>query len=248
MADIYQSVGFAEYSKRLAPRLLDLAFDLKWTGRSLLDLGCGTGDLAHWFAGRQFSTRGLDSSSAMVARAESVAVSAQLDAHFEAGDIRHWQPTTPFEMVTCVGGTLNYLTSLRDLEAAFKTAQAALAPRKLFFFDLRTIKDLAETPAEEILVDSDAITILTHNSFNYDALTLTTRYSIFRLEGGGVWRRYQENHTQRGYPIQPIARMLQQAGFRLVRMMTPDMQPVETVNDEKMLVFVAVRDGTGTLG
>src|SRR5215468_169454 len=113
LADVYQIAGMAEYSKSLAPRLLDLAFEMDWTGRTLLELGCGTGDAACWFSERSFRVIALDTSAAMLRRGEMTAQASGLNVEFTQGDMRTFQTTTRFEMITCLGGVLNYLSTLR---------------------------------------------------------------------------------------------------------------------------------------
>src|SRR5258708_37507263 len=91
VADVYQVAAFAAYSAELAPRLIDMAFELEWTGRSLLDLACGTGEVVCWFAEHGFRTVGVDSSTQMLRFGTTRAESAGLNSHFVVGDIRHFQ-------------------------------------------------------------------------------------------------------------------------------------------------------------
>ncbi|HLY25703.1 MAG TPA: class I SAM-dependent methyltransferase, partial [Aggregatilineales bacterium] len=143
LADVYQAAGMADYSAGLAPRLLNLAFEMEWTGRSLLDLACGTGELACWFSGQGFRATGVDLSPAMLRPATAKAQEDGLSADFEVADIRAYKPDSHVELVTCVGGSLNYIPKLSDLEAVFRLARASLAKDKLFAFDLFTIRGLA---------------------------------------------------------------------------------------------------------
>src|SRR5260221_2715178 len=103
LADVYQAAGFADASAALAPRLLDLAFELEWTGRSLLDLACGTVDLACWYSEHGFLVMGVDSSQDMLRFGAARAESAGGSAEFVAGDIRTVEAENQDGSVTWVG-------------------------------------------------------------------------------------------------------------------------------------------------
>src|SRR5215510_7705071 len=178
LADVYQAAGFASYSAELAPHLLELAFELEWTGRSLIDFACGTGDAACWFAEHSFRTFGVDLSSSMLRHGIARATEANVDAEFVAADLRTFKPDFKYEIALCLGGSLNYIPTLRDLENLFKTAQNALEPGKLFVFDLRTIQGLArQHNVDRVVYDNgENILIATRDIFNYETLQLTTQY------------------------------------------------------------------------
>ncbi|MFN8421589.1 MAG: class I SAM-dependent methyltransferase [Anaerolineae bacterium] len=241
LAAVYRTGGFAVYSEALAPTLLSLAFDYSWTGRTLLDLGCGSGDLATWFAGRQFRVNGIDSVQQMVEQAEALAMRQNADRFLAVSDIRSFRPTMQYDMVTCIGGTLNYMTSLRDLQAVFKVAQTALAPGKLFYFDLYTIQGLADGAGERVITDNDQVMVVSRSEFNYETLAQTVQCSIFQ-EVEDRWTRAEETHVLRGYPLQPLTKLLENCGLRLLRTFAPDVLPVRAVRANDMAVFVCVRE------
>ncbi|HRE49004.1 MAG TPA: class I SAM-dependent methyltransferase [Aggregatilineales bacterium] len=245
LSSVYQAGGFAEYSLQIAPKLIDLAFDLEWTGKTLLDIACGTGDLACWFAGRGLRVRGIDLSAPMVRRAQAGAETGGYSADFDQGDMRTFTTTTPYEMVTCIGSSLNYAPSLKELERIFRAAHAALMPGKLFLFDLRTILGLVRAGEGDRIVSDDPARhlILSRNGFNHETLTLTTRYTIFTMGGSG-WVRAEETHTLRGYPVQGVIRLAESCGFKTVRIVTPEYERLEAYDahpDAEQVIVVAVR-------
>lgn len=241
LATVYQLAGFAGYGLALAEELHSAAFDLDWTGRTLIDFGCGTGDVGIAFGGRQFRVLGVDNSAAMLSAAEAQAVQHHMDVRFLHGDLRTFTSPIKFDMATCLGNTLNYLSSLRDIEAAFKAVHEALLPGKLFFFDVRTIQGMADSSGERVLADQDDVLVISRSTMNYETLALTVQYSIFH-DGETGWQRTEETHTLRGYPVSPITKLLQGAGFKLVKTFAPHACPLDARRAEDMLVFVAVRN------
>jgi cyclopropane fatty-acyl-phospholipid synthase-like methyltransferase len=225
----------------LAEELHSAAFDLNWTGRTLIDFGCGTGDVAITFGGRQFRVLGVDNSASMLHAAEAQAVQHHMDVRFMHGDMRTFTSPVKFDMATCLGNTLNYLSNLRDIEAMFKAVHDTLLPGKLFFFDVRTIQGMADSSGERLLADQDDVLVIARSTMNYETLALTVQYSIFH-DGETGWQRIEEEHTLRGYPVSALNKLLQGAGFKLVKTFTPQHCPLDARRAEDMLVFVAVRD------
>lgn len=244
LADVYQAAGFATYSTNIGQHLLDMIFNMDWLGHHILDLACGTGDLACWFAAHGFRSTGVDLSPAMLQFGTAAAQKDSLAAEFVQGDMRMLQPPAQFDLVTCMGGSLNYIATLRDLESVFRQAALATAPGKLFVFDLQTIQGLASVGAADHIVcdNHEDILIVTHRVFNYELLLLTVEYIILRYLPGTGWQRADETHILRGYPVQAVTSLLARTGFKLLRTVTPDMQPADTQRDASQLIFVAMRE------
>lgn len=243
LAEVYRSAGLAEYSVALATAILNLAFDIDWTGRTLLDLGCGTGDLACWFAGKGMRVTGIDLSPAMLRYGASAAQAQGVGVEFMRGDMRAFKTETQFDMVLCVGNTINYAPTLRDLDSVIRCAYAATEPGKLFIFDMRTVQGLAANGSGDRIVSDkpDEHFIAARSTFSYETLTLTTQYTIFQNDPQKGWSRADEIHLLRGYPIQGVTRAITGAGFKLLRTLTLDMQDVENQKNVEQVIFVAQR-------
>ncbi|HVO41896.1 MAG TPA: class I SAM-dependent methyltransferase [Aggregatilineales bacterium] len=246
LADVYQLAGMADYGVNLAVRLVDLAFEMNWMGRSVLDVGCGTGDVDCWFSEHGYRVIGLDSSASMLDYANTTASAKNVSVELVKEDIRTYKPESAVEMVLCLGGTLNYLPTLRDLETAFRVVNSALQPGKLFMFDLRSIRGLVEQGSgDRILYNNDRdLLIVTRGAFNYDNLLLTQHYIIVRYDPAAqTWQRAEETHAIRGYPLQAVSGLLTKTGFHVQRIVTPDMQSVRDSVDVNQAVVVATKDG-----
>jgi SAM-dependent methyltransferase len=247
LADVYQAAGLAAYSENLVPRLIDIAYQLEWSGRTALDLACGTGDAAMWLAMHNFRVWGVDLSPAMIRHASERAEKLGIDATFIQADMRAFHPERQYDLVTCLGGSLNYISTLRDIEAIFQTVRNTLLPGKLFIFDLHTIRGMAEDAQhypERITFDNgENIFIATRNTFSYESLLLTTQYTIMAYDGKAGWQRAEEIHSLRGYPIQAVTRLLGQMGLKVRRILSPSLEATDDSSTADMLIFVAMREG-----
>jgi SAM-dependent methyltransferase len=241
LGDVYNQAGLANYTLNLAPRLLDLAFELEWTGRSLYDMACGTGQFIEWFAEKSFRVLGVDSSLQMIQAAQNIARAKGSAAEFVSADYRHYTPNSPFELVTCLGGALNYNPTLRDLESAFRQASAVLPSGKLFIFDIYTILGLAQFNGQTRIVfnNNTDLTIIAQDNFNYETLLLNRDYMILRYREGAGWQRSEEAHILRGYPIQAVINLLSKYELSLVRVMTSALNLLEEGQQVERVLMVA---------
>ena len=109
-------------------------------GLPVLDLGCGTGQLARHFVAAGYAVTGLDLSADMLAHAEAnnAAAVAASRARFVQGDAARFALDERFGLVVSTFDALNHLPSLDALRSCFHSARAVLAPGGWFVFDLNT--------------------------------------------------------------------------------------------------------------
>ncbi|WP_246735764.1 class I SAM-dependent methyltransferase [Agrobacterium sp. a22-2] len=101
-------------------------------GGAILDLCCGTGQLAAALAERGFEVTGLDGSVDMLRHARENASSAT----FTEGDACDFTFDKPFDAVLCTSASLNHMQGLDDLIAVFSSVSRALKPGGVFVFDI----------------------------------------------------------------------------------------------------------------
>ncbi|HEY4744175.1 MAG TPA: class I SAM-dependent methyltransferase, partial [Desulfuromonadaceae bacterium] len=107
--------------------------------RTLLELGCGTGRHAEFLARQGFAVHGVDRSEGMLAdagrRRENLPDDVRGRLAFSPGDARDVRLGRHFDAVVSLFHVMSYMAEGRDLEHAFATARAHLAPGGVFLFD-----------------------------------------------------------------------------------------------------------------
>ena len=106
--------------------------------RSILDLGCGTGNHDVFLGGKGYTVTGVDSSLDNIAKASDKIIAQEKSAHkleFIKGDIRTVRFDKKYDVVTSLFHVMSYQTSENDLKSAFLTARAHLEKGGLFVFD-----------------------------------------------------------------------------------------------------------------
>ncbi len=132
--DYRRLIAWPERIRREAPFLLRLLEGAP--ERSVVDLGCGTGEHCRFLAAEGFRVAGLDSSESMLAKAREEPLPSNL--RFAAGDIREAASKLgeAFGAAICLGNTLVHLTEKDDLGQALAAVAAVLQPGGLFLFQI----------------------------------------------------------------------------------------------------------------
>lgn len=113
LAEIYDLINAGipyDREYELLQSLVDISYD-----KSLLDVGCGTGEHIHFFP-ESYDIFGLDYSKGMldIARAKNPHI------NFMHGDMRDFELGRKFGVVSCLGSALQYNLTLEDLERSIK--------------------------------------------------------------------------------------------------------------------------------
>jgi predicted TPR repeat methyltransferase len=206
-AAVYNSIWF-NFSARLWPFLSEVVRRRAPGARTWLDLCCGTGHLLAILSEEGYSLTGLDASPCMLKHAKENVPSARL----VRGDVRSFDLGQRFDVITCLFDSLNYLTQKRDLERAFRCARRHLAPNGLFAFDLNTYAGLQENWRRVSTVkEANRITVA-ETSFDERCAQGRCLMTGF-VKHGRLWRRFEEEHIQRGYRPAEVDGLLQKAGL-----------------------------------
>jgi len=103
----------------------------KYNKKQLLELGCGTGNLAVYFIKNTFEYSGLDYSKDMIAIAKTKLPKCIL----LEGDMRNFTVTKPVEAILMAGRTISYLLKNEDVQACFASVHDNLQEKGIFCFD-----------------------------------------------------------------------------------------------------------------
>jgi len=104
--------------------------------KSLLDLGCGTGEHSRFFADSGFKVVGIDRSESMLSRANDSPVPDNLE--FLHSDILHLSQTVSgqFGAVIALGNTLVSITQQNEIQDAFDQIAERLITGGIFIFQI----------------------------------------------------------------------------------------------------------------
>jgi SAM-dependent methyltransferase len=238
LAPVYDRIGMSRFAEDLTARLLTYAQQNEWMGRHILDLGCGTGALMSWFAKNQsrIGVTGVDYQPEMLALARANVQAHGVEPNLIEQDIRQLEGPSGFDMVVALD-VLNELDGLRDLGTVFSKVRGALAPGKLFVFDLHTFEGLINRGIDgdhEILNDDD-FAVFVRNRYDYERQAESSHYTIFSRTDA-AWQRSAAQRLLRGFPIQAVITLLRRNEFGLL-----------AVTDEQFAAIDPNTPGTGRI-
>ena len=173
-----------------------------------LDLCCGSGSLLKFICREGFSATGIDLSEHQISYAKQNVPGA----HIVHGDIRKLSVPQSFDVITCIFDSLNYLTLKRDLGRVFKRVRLHMNQKGLFAFDMNTYEGLEDLWCTTTTTHDKNSTIIIETSFNKRRALGRCLVTGF-LKDGKLYRRFQEEHIERGYKAHEIDNLLQKAGF-----------------------------------
>ncbi len=174
-----------------------------------VDLCCGGGRLLETAVEHGFEVTGVDVSDAQLALARRRVP----DAEFIRSDVMNVQLSGGFDVVTCLGGSVNYFTDDSDVAALFERVRGWMAAGGLLMFDVNTplgYEVNAFEPSGFVGDDYGAVV-----SIEYDNATKLANWQMtgFVREDDGFYQRVEECHELRGYEENEINRMLADAGL-----------------------------------
>lgn len=104
---------------------------VKNNGKSILEIGSGTGNLAKRFIANQANYKGLDYSPSMIA----IAQERNPSGTFIQGDMRNFKLENPVDSILITGRSTSYLITNEDLHATFDSVYKNLTEGGLLVFD-----------------------------------------------------------------------------------------------------------------
>jgi SAM-dependent methyltransferase len=207
-------------------RLLDLRPEM-----SVLDVGCGHGDLANRLAARGCRVTGLDSSAVFLDRARADAAAAGVSVEYVAGDMRELPWTGRFDRVTNWSTAFGYFDDATN-RAVLEGIVRALRPGGRLAMDLDNLtKFLASyAPSRVVAAREDGDMLV--DRYHLDALT--GRFEAERtVVRDGRARRL--NFVKRLFGFPEIRDWLLAAGFAAVNGYGEDGRPL-TADHNRMIV------------
>lgn len=210
--------------------------------RRVLDLACGTGNIAEILATLGYEVVGVDISEPMIAEARRKAAQRSLPIAYHIQDAAELSlPGPPFDLCLSLFDSLNYIVEPVQLARSIERVHAHLWPDGLFIFDINSVFALENNFFDQENLDSNARLRYVWRS-EYDPQTRLCRINMrFLLRGEeGIDREFRETHVQFAYREEEIREMLERAGFDQIETYHAyTLKPVRPTTDR--IFFVARR-------
>lgn len=199
---------WTEFSADIMPTLQPLLLDQLPAGTHILDLCCGTGQMARQLIARGFRVTGVDGSAEMLAYARQNAPEATIIQ----ADARDFTLPEPVDVAVCLFDSLNHITERAGLESALRCTYAALRPGGLFVFDLNMDEayKLRWNSSYSIVEPDHVIAVRAR----YSPVAREARMTLTMFqEVGEAYQRSDVTFVERAYPQEDVLELLATIGF-----------------------------------
>ncbi len=227
------NMRWTHFASAMAPRIRAFyeSTPIAQRSRKLLDLACGTGQLAVYFLEAGYEVIGMDLSPAMLehARENAAAYVEQGKARFVYGDAADFTLEERFGLVVSTFDALNHLPDDETLAGCFESTYQALLPKGWFIFDLNTRFGLRRWGGINVQDEEDLV-LITRGVVAEEEGRAYTQISGFLRQDDGLYKRFGEVAYNTIFDLADVAATLEESGFRSVHFAGP--QALDTPLDE----------------
>jgi ubiquinone/menaquinone biosynthesis C-methylase UbiE len=206
--------GHREWFEQIRASILA---DILPKARTVCDIGCGTGHTAISIANQATKVFALDASAEMCRQAQANAQKANVQISVIQTDMRSFRLPEPADIVLAEFDVLNHLDDKSSLATVAKNVNRALVPEGYFYFDVNTSKVFQMAwPQMKAFSEQEDTVFVPHGGYDAerDKGWFVAEYFI---RDGRSWRRVNERVEQVWWTQEEIQNTLEQAGFRIVR-------------------------------
>lgn len=178
---------------------------------TVLDLGCGTGELTRLMAKKGYDMIAVDSSVDMLEIASQNREDEILYIHQRMEELELGESV---QAAYSACDSVNYILEEEDLLQAFCRVYSHLMPGGIFLFDMNTDYKYRVLLGENTFAESrDEGSFIWENYYDEESAVNEYDLTLFIPEEGELFRRYTELHYQKNYSMERVRKLLEQAGF-----------------------------------
>ncbi|MBR4879917.1 MAG: class I SAM-dependent methyltransferase, partial [Clostridia bacterium] len=173
----------------------------------VLELACGTGTLSRIFAQRGYDMISIDNSPEMLGVAQEKCEGMENMPLFLCQNMCELDLYGTIDVALCCLDSINYLTYMTDVRAAFESVSLFMNPGGIFIFDIKTKGEFARLKGVSNGLSMDDGFYFWQ--YDYDKKSGLCQHNIeLFTQGEGGYDRQREVHFQRGYSFEQIDKML----------------------------------------
>ncbi len=182
----------------------------------VVELACGTGEMAKRLCGAGYDVIGVDLSEEMLAEARD---KCGADVLFLHQDIRELDLYGSASAMVCVCDGMNYICEEEGLRQVFGRAYTFLDEHGILIFDMKTEYFYREVLGDCTLADNrEGASYIWENVYHKDEKLNEYLLTVYELvdDKRDLFVRTDEIHRQKAYDVEAVCRCLKEKGFEMV--------------------------------
>ncbi len=209
---MYQSFNDYEAEYKFYSEIL-----VRYHCKSLVEIGCGSGNLASRFANAGFDFLGMDLSDEMLSIAKEKSPSVQ----FIKNDMRNFDLQTKLNAAIITGRTISYLITNNDVVDCFKSINKSLTEKGIVCFDcIDASKFIPQIESSKKIIHKASYDGKHYQRDSYWSINLATGFTsdwastYYEVDAKGAQTKLgEDNSTIRAFTKDEMALFLQLTGF-----------------------------------
>jgi len=211
LMDNVDYVSWADYLEKLLSRMG------MQKNNTILELGCGTGNITVELASRGYDICGLDISADMLAVAREKIEEEGYLVQLFCQPMEQLNLNAKFNCIIIPCDGVNYITSKRDLSILFTRVKKHLTKDGILIFDISSKYKLSDILGNNTFTRIDEeLCYIWENSYNSKKCEVYMDLTFFQRQGEN-YIRFEETHVQRAYGSEEIVEVLNKAGFGSIK-------------------------------
>jgi SAM-dependent methyltransferase len=192
--------------------------------RSVIDIGCGTGNHALRLTKLGYRVTGVDISPAMLKIAK--AKDKEAKARFTLGDMKKLEKSVPknerFDAAICLGQVFYHLTTGKDVQVFLNRLRKILKQNGLFIFSARNAKKINEEYLNKLRLDHMVneeklqLLILSHNMRDSQSPNIIVWNPIFLMKENKKVDLQIREHKLRWFEFSTLTKIVAENGFKVI--------------------------------
>lgn len=215
----------------------------------VLDLGCGTGSMTESLAKRGYDMIGVDSAGEMLEIAVKKREESGHDILYLKQDMCAFELYGTVRAVISVCDCVNYILEEEELLETFRLVNNYLDPGGLFLFDFNTRYKYENILGNQTFAEDREECSFIWDNFYYeeDGINEYELALFIRDEkAGGLYRKFQETHYQRGYTLEEVKGLIEMSGLEFVK--AYDAYTKNPVSEKSERILAAAREKAKSRG
>ncbi len=213
---------------------------LRQERNTILDLGCGTGTLTQLLARKGYDMIGVDNAQEMLQIAMEKRDESGLDILYLLQDMREFELYGTVGAVVSVCDSINYLLEEEEVLRTFKLVHTYLYPGGVFIFDFNTVYKYSQIIGDATIAENREDCSFIWENYYHEAEEINEYdLTIFVRSKEALFQRFQETHYQRGYRLEQMCRLVEQAGLKIQETLDADTR--EAAGQESERVYIVAK-------
>ena len=204
---------------------------------SLLDIGCGTGNMALKFDAAGYNVTGVDLSEDMLTIANARTEAAGKSIPYFAMSMDELEGFEDIDVAVIPIDSINYVTEEKAVYETLRRIHGALREGGQLFFDVHSLFKMDEIFMDgPFTYDDGHVTYIWHTEPGEHEHSVYHQLCFFVEGQEGLYERFDEEHFQRTFAPEQYVEWLKDIGFSEVHV-TADWLP-EAPTEESERIFI----------